>query len=101
MVQYKPVDLVYLISPPTSLLKTSSRKLYTVFYIGPLVVYKIMNNFQYILLAIEGKIMNGILNVNRLKQEYVITAKGPANTLADLKQIINLRIRINDKNRNL
>ena len=50
---------------------------------------------------IEGKILNSIFHFNRLKQEYLRTTKCQVNTLADLKQIINLGIRINDKNRNI
>ena len=94
MNQYKPRDLVYLISPQTSLHKTSSRK-FKVMYIGPLVVYKIIEKIQYILMDIEGKILNGIFHFNCLKQAYLRTTMGPVNTLADFKQILNLGIRIN------
>ena len=38
MTQYKPEDLVYLISPQASLLKSSSRA-FRFIYIGPLVEY--------------------------------------------------------------
>ena len=84
MNQYKPY-LVYLISPHTTLFKTSSRK-FTVIYIGPLVMYRIIDKFQYILMNIEGKILNGTLHLNRLKQAYLGTTEGPVNTLVDLKQ---------------
>ena len=94
MNQYKPGDLVYLILHQTSLLKTRSRK-FKVIYIGPSVVYKIIDNFQYILMDIESKILNGIFYFNCLKQAYLRTTKDPVNTLADLKQIQNLGIRIN------
>ena len=50
-------------------------------------------------MVIEGKILKGIHHFNRLKQAYLRTTKGPVNSLVDLKQIINLGIRINDKNR--
>ena len=43
--RYKPEDFVHLISSPTSLLKTRSGK-FKVIYIGPLVVYKIIENFS-------------------------------------------------------
>ena len=48
MTQYITGYLVYLISSQTSLLKTSSSKL-RIIYIGPLVVYKTIHKFQYIL----------------------------------------------------
>ena len=46
---------------------------------------------------IEGKILNNILHFNRLKWAFLRTAKGPVSAPAELKQIINLGIRINDK----
>ena len=82
MSQYKSGDLVYLISPQKSLLKTSLRK-FKVIYIEPLVVDKIKDQVQYIVMDIEGKILNGIFHFNRLQQAYLGTTRGPVNTLAD------------------
>ena len=48
---------------------------------------------------IESKILNGMFCFNRLKQVFSKNKKGPVYTLADLKQIINLGIRINDTNK--
>ena len=45
----------------------------------------------------KGKILNGIFHFNRIKQPYLRTKKDQVNTLADLKQIINLGIRINEE----
>ena len=53
---------------------------------------------QYMLIDIEGNILNGIFHFNRLKQAYVTTTKGPVNTLVHLKHIIHLGISINKKN---
>ena len=64
VIQCNPGGLLYHISPPTSLLKTSSRKCKAI-YIGLLVVSKIVDKF--ILMDIEGKILNGIFHFNRLK----------------------------------
>ena len=47
---------------------------------------------------IEGKILNGIFHFNRFRHAYLRTAKGPVNRLVDLKQILNLGIRINENN---
>ena len=54
---------------------------------------------QHILMDIEGKILNNIFHFNKLKQTYLRTTKGPVNTLADLRQVINSGIRIYEKNR--
>ena len=44
MTQYKPGDLVFLISPQTLLLKASSTN-FKVIHIGPIVVYKLKDKF--------------------------------------------------------
>ena len=54
-----------------------------------------IDKFQYVLMDIEHKILNGIFHFNRLKQAYFRTTKHPVNTLADTKPIINFGIRIN------
>ena len=51
--QYNRGDLVYLISPLTSQLRTSARK-FGVHYVGPLVVYKIVDPHNYLFMTIEG-----------------------------------------------
>ena len=53
--QYNSGDLVYLISPLTTQLKTSSRKV-AINYVGPLVVYKIVDPHKYLLMTIDGKL---------------------------------------------
>ena len=54
--QYTSGDLVYIISPLTSQLRTSSRKI-TIKYVGPLVVYKIVEPHNYLLMTLDGKIL--------------------------------------------
>ena len=49
-------DLVYIISPLTSQLRTNSRKV-TIKYVGPLVVYKIVDPHNYLLMTLDGKIL--------------------------------------------
>ena len=54
--QYTSGDLVYIISPLTSQLRTNLRKV-TIKYVGPLVVYKIVDPHNYLLMALDGKIL--------------------------------------------
>ena len=54
--QYNSGDLVYLISPLTSQLKTASRKV-MIKYVGPLVVYKIVDPHNYLLMTLDGKLL--------------------------------------------
>ena len=47
--------LVYLISPLTTQLRTSSRKV-AIKYVGPLVIYKIVDPQNYVLITIDGQL---------------------------------------------
>ena len=60
--QYNSGDLVYIISPLTSQLRTSSRKV-AIKYIGPLVIYKIIDSYNYLLMTLDGKILRGYSNM--------------------------------------
>ena len=50
--QYKVRDLVYIISPLTSQLRTNSWKI-AVKYVGPGVVYKIVDPLNYLLMTLD------------------------------------------------
>ena len=54
--QYNRGDLVYIISPLTSQLRTNLRKV-TIKYVGPLVIYKIVDPHNYLLMTLDGKIL--------------------------------------------
>ena len=49
--QYNSGDLVYIISPLTSQLRTTSRKV-SIKYVGPLAVYKIVDLHNYLLITL-------------------------------------------------
>ena len=89
--QYSSGDLVYLISPLTSQLRTSSRK-FGVNYVGPMVVYKIVDPHNYLLMTIEGELMRGLFEHERLKPAILKMDKGNVNTLSALKKVMNLEI---------
>ena len=52
--QYNSGDLVYIISLLISQLMTASRKV-AIKYVGPLVIYKIIDPHNYLLMTLEGK----------------------------------------------
>ena len=54
--QYNIGELVYTISPLTSQLRTTSRKV-MIKYVGPVVVYKIIDLHNYLLMTLDGKIL--------------------------------------------
>ena len=57
--QYKSGNLVYIISPLTSQLHTASRKM-MIKYVGPMVIYKPVDPYNYLLMTLDGKILKGL-----------------------------------------
>ena len=86
--QYRGGDLVYIISPLTSPLRTSSQKI-AVKYVGPVVVYKIIDPHNYLLMTLDGIILKGISEHKRLKPTIIRTTHGNVQNLAELKQVMN------------
>ena len=70
--QYNSGNLVYLISPLTTQLRASSRKV-AVKYVAPLVIYKIVDPHNYLLMTIDGKLLRGLLKHERLKPAVIKT----------------------------
>ena len=91
--QYNSRDLVYLISPLTSQLRTASRKI-MVKYVGPLVVYKIINLHNYLLINLDGKLLRGLFEHKRIKPAIIRTSKGNVSNLAHLKQVMSTGIMV-------
>ena len=89
--QHNSGDLVYLISPLTYQLRTSSRK-FGVNYVGSLVMYKIVDPHNYLLMTIDGQLMRGLFEHERLKPAILKMDKGNVNTLSALKRVMHLEI---------
>ena len=87
--QYNSGDLVYIISPLTSQLRTNSRKV-TIKYVGPLVIYKIVDPHNYLLMTLNSQILRGLFEFERLKPATLRTSQGNVCTLVQLKQVLNL-----------
>ena len=87
--QYNIGDLVYIISTPTSQLRTSSRKV-TKKYVGPLVIYKIVDPHNYLLMTLDGKILRGLFEFERLKPATIRTSHGNVCTSVQLRLVLNL-----------
>ena len=87
--QYNSGDLVYIISPLTSQLQTASRKV-MIKYVGPVVIYKIIDLHNYLLMTLDEIILQGLFEHERLKPATLRTSEGNVNNLAKLKQIINV-----------
>ena len=89
--QYNSEDLVYIISPLTTQLRTSSRKV-AINYIGPLAVYKIVDPHNYLPMTIDGKLFRELFEHEMLKPAMIRTEKGNVSTLSALKRVMNLEI---------
>ena len=83
--QYNSRDLVYLISPLTSQLRTASRKI-IVKYVGPLVVYKIIDLHNYLLMTLDGKLLRGLFEPERIKPAIIRTSEGDVTNLPHLNK---------------
>ena len=81
-------DLVYIISPLTSQLRTASQKV-AIKYVGPVVVYKFLDPHNCLIKTLDGKILRGIFEYKRLKPTVIRTNQGNVQNLADLRQIRN------------
>ena len=68
--QYKGRDLVYIISPLTSQLHTASHKV-IIKYVGPVVIYKIIDPHNYLLMTLDGRILRGLFEHDRLKPNNI------------------------------
>ena len=80
---------MYIISPLKSQLHTASRKVMTK-YVGPAVIYKIIDPHNYLLMTLDGKILRGLFEHERLKPAMLRTSEGNISNLSQLKQIINI-----------
>ena len=92
--QYRGGDLVYIISPLTSQLRTVSWKI-AIKYVGPVVVYKIIDPHSCLLVTIDGKILKGIFGHEMLKPAIIRTTQGNVRNLADLRQVMNTNLKFN------
>ena len=85
---------MYIISPLTSQLRTNSRKI-SVKYIGPVVIYKIIDPHNYLLMTLDGIMLRGIFEHERLKPTVISTNWGNVQKLAELKQVMNTDMKLN------
>ena len=92
--QYMVGDLIYIISPLTSQLRINSQKI-AVKYIGPVVVYKIVDPHNYLLMILDGIILRWIFEHERLKPTVIRTIHGNVQTWSELRQVMNTELKLN------
>ena len=86
-------DLVYIISPLTSQLHTASQKV-TIKYVGPVVIYKIIDLHNYLLMTLDCRILRVLFEHKRLKPANIRTSQGNIQNLAQLKQAMNAGLKV-------
>ena len=63
-------------------------------YVGPVVVYKIIDPHNYLLMTLDGIILKGIFEHKRLKPAIIRTSQENVQNLAELKQIMNTELKL-------
>ena len=72
---------------------TASRKV-AIEYVDPLVIYEIIDPHNYLLMTLDGKILRGVFKHERFKPAIIRTSQGNVYNLAQLKQIINIEMKL-------
>ena len=63
-------------------------------YVGPVVIYKIIGPHNYLLMTLDGKILRGLFEHERLKPANIRTNQGNVQNLVQLKQVMNVGFKI-------
>ena len=60
-------------------------------YVGLVVIYKIIDLHNYLLMTLNGKLLRGLFEHERLKPANIRTSQGNIHNLVQLKQVIKHR----------
>ena len=93
-IQYKSGDLVYIISPLTSQLHMASCKV-AIKYVGPVVIYKIIDPHNYLLMTLGGRVLRGLFEHESIKPAIIRTSQGNIQNLVQLRQIMDTNLNFN------
>ena len=61
---------------------------------GPVVIYKIIDPHNYLLMTLDGVMLRRICEHERLKPAVIRTNQGNVQNLADLKQLMNTELKL-------
>ena len=61
-------------------------------YVGPVVIYKIIDPLNYLLMTLDRVMLRGIFEHERLQPTIIRTNQGNIQNLAELKQIMNTEL---------
>ena len=63
-------------------------------YVGPVVIYKIIGPYNYLLMTLDSRILQGLFEHERLKPTNIRKSQGNIQNLAQLKQVMNADFKI-------
>ena len=63
-------------------------------YVGPVIIYKIIDTHNYLLMTLDSKILRGLFEHERYKPANIRTSHGNIQNLIQLKWIINTGLKI-------
>ena len=63
-------------------------------YVGPGVIYKIIDPHNYLLMTLDRVMLRGLFEHERLKPSIIRTNQGIVQILAELKQIMNTELKL-------
>ena len=86
--QYNSADLVYIISLLTSQLHMALRRI-MIKYVVHVIVYRIIDLHYYLLMTLDGKLLRGLFEHERVKPAILRTSEGNVTNLVKLKQLFN------------
>ena len=84
--QYKGRSLVYIISTLTSQLFTASCKV-TIKYVGLVVIHKIIDPHNNLLMTLDVRILRGLFEHERLKSSNIRMRQGNVQNVAQLNKL--------------
>ena len=87
------IHYLYIISPLPSQLYTALWKV-TIKYVGPVVIYKILDSHNYLLMTLDGNILRGLFEHERLKPANIRMSQGNVQNLAQLRQIMSSGLKL-------
>ena len=74
-----------------SQLCTASRKV-MINYVGLVVMYKIIDPYNYLLMILDSNILRGLFEHKRLKLAMLRNSEGNVSNLSQLKHLINIEL---------
>ena len=81
-------QLVYMYQAKGAIVQSSSRKINT-YYVGPLVIYKVIGPNQFLLMSLDGIIYPKLIEESRLKARSLWTHEGKVTNQAELRHALS------------